>query len=143
MIAELYLIKGRTDDAKKQWEYILEKDPHVIPALNNLSVVLSRENPPQLGRAIELIERAYRMQPMNAEMCDTYGEVMMNAGRPIDAIAKLEESIRLDPKRIATRKRLAACYREIGMNDMASEQESLIQSLNDQPKSPPPQDSSR
>jgi tetratricopeptide (TPR) repeat protein len=132
MIAELYLIKGRVEDAKIQWETILKKEPNVIAALNNLSVILSRETPPKLSLAIELIDRANRINPLNAEICDTYGEVYMNAGRPMDAIAKLEEAIRIDPKRIPTRKRLAACYREIGMNDMAGEQIIQIKRLEDE-----------
>ncbi len=132
MIAELYLIKGRVEDAKIQWQAILKNNPDAVPALNNLSVVLSRESPPKLSLAIELIERANRIKPFDAEICDTYGEVYMNAGRPIDAIGKLEESIRIDPKRIPTRKRLATCYREIGMNDMAGEQIVQIKRLEDE-----------
>ncbi|MDZ4848333.1 MAG: hypothetical protein SGI77_03500 [Pirellulaceae bacterium] len=131
MVAELYLIAGRVKEARAQWEHILQKDPYVIPALNNLAVLLSRETPPNLSRAIELIDRAYRIQPMSAEMCDTYGEVYMNAGRPMDAIAKLEESIRLDPTRKTTRKRLSDCYRQLGMNEMAEEQDLQIRKLTD------------
>ncbi len=132
MIAELYLIKGRVEEAKKEWETILKKEPNVIPALNNLSVILSRETPPKLSLAIEYIERANRMKPMDAEICDTFGEVLMNAGRPIEAIAKLEESLRIDPRRISTRIKLSNCYREIGMNDMAGEQIVQIKRLEDE-----------
>ena len=131
MIAELYLIKGQIEDAQIQWTKILEKDPNVIPALNNLAVIYSRDTPPKLAQAIELIDRAYRMQPLNPEMCDTYGEVFMNAGKPMEAISKFEEAIRLDPNRILTRKKLAQCYREIGMNDMAGEQVAQIKLFQD------------
>ncbi len=129
MIAELCLVSGREKDARDQWEMVLQKEPNVLPALNNLAILLSRDTPPQLVRAIELIDRAYRIQPLDAEMCDSYGEVMMNAGRPIEAIAKLEEAIRIDPRRKDTRKRLAMCYRQLGMNEMADEQHVQINRL--------------
>ncbi len=136
MIAELYLIKGQLAEAKAQWEAILAKDPNVLPALNNLAVNLSRETPPKLSKAIEYIERAYRMDAMNPEISDTYGEVYLNAGRPLDAISKFEEAIRADGVRspprgmgaqIATRRRLMASYRELGREDLAKVQESQIQ----------------
>lgn len=129
MIAELCLVTGRNNDAKEQWEIILKKDPYVLQALNNLSVVLSRESPPQLARAMDLIDRAYRIQPFNSEMCDSYGEILMNASRPMEAIAKLEEAIRIEPTRLSTRKRLAACYRQLGMIEMADEQDNQVRHL--------------
>jgi len=129
MVAEIHLIHGQLVEAKKEWEKILGKDPNNIPALNNLSVVLSRETPLQFDRAIEMIDRAYRISPKNAEICDSYGEVFMNAGQSEDAIGKLEEAIRLDPNRIGTRKRLAACYRELGEISKAVQQEKQAENI--------------
>jgi tetratricopeptide (TPR) repeat protein len=114
LMAEMHLLNAKTDQAKAEWEKILAKEPNIVPALNNLAVILSRESPPQSDRALELIEQADRVSPKNAEICDSYGEIFMNVGRAADAIPKFEEVLRLQPDRIGTRKKLVKCYREIG-----------------------------
>ncbi len=76
-VAEMHLLHGQMYKAKSEWEMILSESPDVIPALNNLAVVLSRETPPQIDRALELIERADRIKPGDPEIGDSVGEILM------------------------------------------------------------------
>jgi tetratricopeptide (TPR) repeat protein len=97
--------------------------------MNNLSVMISRDQPPNTKRALELIDRAYRAFPMNAELCDSYGEIYMNLGRSMDAVTKYEEAIKIDPSRIGSRIRLAQCYRDTGLDDVAAQQDRIVKEL--------------
>jgi tetratricopeptide (TPR) repeat protein len=131
-LAILYLIKGRIQDAKREWAKILEIDPNFVDALNNLAVFLCREEPPQLEKAIEYAMRAASIQPNNLEVCDTVGDVLLRAGSYTDAIANLEKVIRADPFRIDSRRRLAECYEKMGMSEMAQEQNNRIDRIQEQ-----------
>jgi tetratricopeptide (TPR) repeat protein len=129
LVAERYLERGKLPEARSLWEQILEKDPYCLPAMNNLSVMISRDQPPNTKRALELIDRAYRAFPMNAELCDSYGEIYMNLGRSMDAVTKYEEAIKIDPSRIGSRIRLAQCYRDTGLDDVAAQQDRIVKEL--------------
>jgi Tfp pilus assembly protein PilF len=128
-LADLYVLNNNIPRARSEWEKILRIDPNFIEALNNLAIFLSRESPPQIERALEYSTRAYRLQPNNAEIADTHGEVLMVAQQYVDAIALLERAIRLDPTRINSRKRLMECYLRLGMNEMAIEQDGRIRDM--------------
>jgi len=129
LVAERYLERGKLPEARLLWEQILEKDPYSLPAMNNLSVTISRDQPPDAKRALDLIDRAYRAFPRNAELCDSYGEIYMNLGRSMEAVSKYEEAIKIDPSRVGSRIRLAQCYRDAGLPGVAAEQERIIEEL--------------
>ena len=129
LVAERYLERGKLSEARMLWEKILEKDPLCLPAMNNLSVTLSRDQPPDVNRSLDLIERAYRTYPQNAELCDSYGEVYMNLGRSMEAVSKYEEAVRIDPSRVGSRIKLATCYREAGLEDIAIQQEMVVTNI--------------
>jgi tetratricopeptide (TPR) repeat protein len=129
LVAERYLERDKIAEARILWEQILEKDPYCLPAMNNLSVTISRDQPPNAKRALEIIDRAYRAFPRNAELCDSYGEIYMNLGRSMEAVSKYEEAIKIDPSRIGSRIRLAQCYRDAGLSDVAAEQDRIVEEL--------------
>jgi len=129
LVAERYLERGKLPEARLLWEQILEKDPYSLPAMNNLSVTISRDRPPNAKLALELIDRAYRAFPRNAELCDSYGEIYMNLGRTMEAVSKYEEAIKIDPSRLGSRARLAQCYRDAGLADVAAEQERIVEEI--------------
>ena len=130
LVAERYLERGKLPEARLLWEQILEKDPYSLPAMNNLSVTISRDRPPNAKLALELIDRAYRAFPRNAELCDSYGEIYMNLGRTMEAVSKYEEAIKIDPSRLGSRIKLAQCYRDAGLAEVAAEQERIIEEFN-------------
>ncbi len=129
LVAERYLERGKLPEARVLWEKILEKDPYCLPAMNNLSVTISRDQPPDAKRALDLIDRAYRAFPRNAELCDSYGEIYMNLNRSMEAVSKYEEAIKIDPSRVGSRTRLAQCYRDAGLSGVAAEQDRIVEEL--------------
>jgi len=129
ILAEGYYASGNTAEAIKSWESAVSKSPSDVSSRNNLALVLARETPPKMERAMQLIDEATRLAPDSAEVFDTYGQILAIADKPSEAIAKLEAAIRLEPNRINTRKVLEQCYRKLNMNDLADDQSEAIKSL--------------
>lgn len=131
ILAEGYYASGNIAEAIKSWEFAIQKSSTDASSRNNLALVLARENPPQLERALELIVEADKLSPNSTEVLDSYGQILAIAKKPAEAIVKLEAAVRLDPNRKTTRKVLEQCYRELNMNDLADAQAAAIKSLED------------
>jgi tetratricopeptide (TPR) repeat protein len=119
LLAEGYLQFGNTKEAIKNWELALAKDPNQPGALNNLALVLAKESESNIERSLSLLNKAITLSPNNPEILDSLGDVLMMGKRPKDAINKFELSIRFDPQRLGTRKKLFEAYQLNGMDDMA------------------------
>ena len=116
LIAEGLFNSGKTAGAISNWELALSKDPNNIGVMNNLSLCLAQESGTNIPRSLELLNRAIALLPNNAELMDTYGDVLLIAKREMEAIAKFELAIRFDNKRLETRKKLLSTFRLMGMN---------------------------
>ena len=65
-------------------------------ALNNAAYLLS-DHRGEHERAIELAERATKLNPSSANLLDTYGTVLLAAGRSEEAVTALRKSVSLQP----------------------------------------------
>ena len=128
-LGEGYYGIGRVAEAQEHWEFALQGDPNSVVGLNNLALSLARMQPPNLDRALELASRAHTIAPQNPSVLDTYGEILLLAGRPKDAVNKLELAIRYDGARIGTRKKLVNAYQAAGLDDMAKAQSAVIEQI--------------
>ncbi len=129
MIGEAYFRKGKYGDAQRYWEKAIAKEPDNFEGLNNLAVCLIAISESNADRAIELVSKANSVSPNNADILDTWGEALLAAKRPHEAVNKLEMAIRRDRNRIDTRKKLIAAYETLGMKEMAEKQAEVIHSL--------------
>ena len=125
--------KGDVQGAIRYWELALAKAPDDCTILNNLASCLVVISPSNFDRAHELILKANTLMPDSPDILDTWGEVLMVAKRPQEAINKFEKAIRLDRSRAETRRKLIVAYEACGMKEMAEIQSKLI-SLSPQPK---------
>lgn len=126
LLAEGFLAKGNEREAIKNWEIALKKSPNDVFACNNLAHAACKKDPPDIPRALELIERASKYAPENEEVLDTYGEVLLKADRPKEAVNKLEKALRINPLRLGTRKRLVEAYEAAGLSEMAKAQQQML-----------------
>ena len=122
-------IQGDLKGAMKYWESALEKEPTDCTVLNNIASCLVKISPPNVDRAIELITKANSILPDNPDILDTWGEIMLAANRPKEAIPKFEKAIRLDKSRMETRKKIIVAYEACGMKEMADAQSKVILTL--------------
>ncbi len=129
LIGEAYFRKGKLEDAKRHWEMAIVKEPDNYEGLNDLAVCLVAISAANADRAIELVSKANDISPNNADILDTWGEVLLAANRPREAVNKLESAIRKDSNRIDTRKKLIAAYDAIGMKEMVTAQKKVLLTL--------------
>lgn len=133
-----YHLSGNTEEAIRNFEYAIEKSKIDPDSRNNLAILLARQTNPDLPRAIKLIEEALALVPNNPSYLDTYGQILIAAGRTVEAIPKLERALAVGVDvddfaklqvHVNTRKRLLTAYRELGMTELADAQEPIIRRL--------------
>ena len=129
MLGEGHFVNSNFKEAQKYWELALVKEPDNYAALNNLASCLIALSSSHVDRALELVTRASAIAPSNADVLDTWGEVLTLANRHKEAINKFELAIRLDVGRIVTRQKLVAAYKAEGMIADAEQQSKVIAEL--------------
>ena len=126
LLAEEQYKQNKVKDAIRFWEIAIKQDPTNYLAINNLALVLAKDQPNNLDRPFEMLNQAVEAQPNNPELYDSLGELYLLANRPKDAINKLEKAIKLDQNRINTREMLVKAYKAADMEDMAQVQLRVI-----------------
>ncbi len=129
LLGEGFYARKSLPAAQKYWELALAKEPDNFSVLNNLASCLIEISASNAERALELIVKANSLSPANADILDTWGEILIAAKKPQDAINKLEMAIRIDPKRIANRKKLVTAYQAAGMKQYEADQLKVIEGM--------------
>lgn len=133
-----YYAMGNTVEAIKNFEIAVEKSETDSDSRNDLAMLLAREEMPDLERSFKLINEAVARNPRNPNYLDTYGQILLIANRPVEAIAKLEAATSFYPNvddtraveaHINSRKQLEKAYRLVNMNELADSQLSVIESM--------------
>ncbi len=129
IIGEEYFKKGELKGAQYYWELAFNKEPENFTVLNNLATCLVAIAPSNAERALVLVTKAIAISPNNADILDTWGDVLVAAKRPKEAINKYELAIRKDKVRLDTRRKLVVVYQSLGMIADANAQLKEIQRL--------------
>ena len=86
--------RGRSDAALFHYARAYELDPTLAFAANNLAFLLARrEDDPQPGRALEIMDGLVDRFPEVANFRDTRGGILMILGRPGEAVKDLEQAL--------------------------------------------------
>jgi tetratricopeptide (TPR) repeat protein len=134
LLAQGFYLMGNEKEAIKNWELAIAKNPRDSNSHNNLAFCLFKSASPNIDRALQLINTANTIAPNNAEILDTFGQILMAAKRPKEAINKFEQSIASDENRIETRKKLVDAYLAAGLKDLAKAQKEIIESMEPKPE---------
>ncbi len=129
LLGEGFYERKNLPAAQKYWELALDKEPENFAVLNNLATCLIAISESNAERALELISRANSLCPANADILDTWGEILIAAKKPQDAINKLEMVIKIDPKRMENRKKLVTAYHAVGMTKYEEAQLKVIEDM--------------
>lgn len=87
-LAGAYTAAGQNQAAIEQYQVLLQREPNNVLALNNLAWVYHKTKDP---KALELAERAYKLQPDAANVLDTMGWINVEQGqiaRGLDSLKK-------------------------------------------------------
>jgi tetratricopeptide (TPR) repeat protein len=111
--------KNDREAAIRHLELANRINPNTPATLNNLAVLISRQQQPDLQQALELIQRAIELDAENPEFYDSRGQVYLKLERYTDAIADLESALRQLPGRADIHERLAIAYAAVGDKEAA------------------------
>lgn len=95
---------GKARAAIKEYQRVLERQPDNVAALNNLAWLYHEADDP---RALQIAGRAYRADPRNPSVQDTYGWILVGNGQAREAVGVLTEAARSLPRVPAIRYHLA------------------------------------
>lgn len=87
---------GRDDEAMAVFAEVIELDPDHALALNYLAYMWA-ERAMNLEEALDLVERALRIEPHNGAYIDTRGWILFNMGRYEEAYSDLRRASELEP----------------------------------------------
>lgn len=108
-----YEAAGRFDEAERAYLDVVERDPLVFGAYNNLAI-MSAKRKVKLDQALAWAQKANELAPRSGNVRDTLGWVYRARGDLAKASKTLEEAVRLDPKDPAIHYHLGVVYSELG-----------------------------
>ncbi len=142
-LGSLALALDRTDDGLAHLERAISWDPEHVVALNNLSYGLAfLVQPPEIERALELIDRAVAAGRGGGQLpfnCwETRGQVLAKAERWAEAVPNLERALNGMRGHIGIHRTLAQAYDALGQAALAEQHGKMVRDLeNPDPKTDP------
>lgn len=121
--------QDRPDEARKHFELAYDAAPQLPQVANNMAMILTVGDKPDLPRALAIIESVLQKFPKDPIFRQTRGEILVRSGRPQAAIADLEYALPLLTSKRATHTALAEAYRAMGLRDLAAEHERVANSV--------------
>lgn len=94
LLGRLYLAAGEVDKAAAMYERVVEENPSIAPAKNDLAFLLASQGR-DLDRALTLAEEAQRALPDNPSAADTVGYVYLRKGHLEAALQQFRYAIEL------------------------------------------------
>ena len=131
-IGEISLSNGNYPGAIEQYEWMLKKYPEDVLVLNNLAYAYQQAKD---SRALETAERAYKLQPANAQVVDTLGWILVQQGNTKRGLELLQKAVALAAKP-APGHRYHYAQALIKTGDRARARQELQRLLADTPNSP-------
>ena len=115
-LAEAHLRNNDETAALEAYRAELVLSPNNARALNNAAYLLKARSPQE---AQELAERAVRLEPGNANLLDTLGDIQTERGAFKDALVSLQKGSDLAPKNPRLRYHLAVALVKAGQEPLA------------------------
>jgi tetratricopeptide (TPR) repeat protein len=117
-MAVLLHVQNRTEEARAQYQKVLDIDPRAAVAANNLAWMYAEEGQ-QLDIALQLAQTAKAQLPDDPSVSDTLGWVYYKKNLSESAIPLLEPLTRQDPNNPTYRYHLGLAYAQAGKDNLA------------------------
>lgn len=121
-LALQYMADGKKDSAISHYEQVLERQPENPAVLNDLAWLYYERGD---KNALELAEKAYRIDPDNPAIQDTYGWILVQTGKVESGLIALEQAISNLPNSLDIRYHFAAALARAGDKARAREELNL------------------
>lgn len=110
-LAMIYLNASRLKEAAEQYQILAKANPKDFVALNNLAWLLSELQAPN---ALQVAEQAYKLNPENPGVQDTYGWILVNQGQAKRGLELLKKAFAKAPDQLDIHWHLAAAHHKAG-----------------------------
>lgn len=87
---------GKSEEAKEAFGKVLELDPRSAPAMNRLAWFHAIEEK-NIERGLDLSKRSLELQPDTPAFLDTLAELHFRNGQAVEAVAQIQQAIKLEP----------------------------------------------
>jgi tetratricopeptide (TPR) repeat protein len=128
-VGVLLQIQNRTDEARAQYQKVLEIDPRAGVAANNLAMIYA-DSGQQLDTALQLAQTAKAQLPDDPRISDTLAWVYYKKNLSESAIPILEPLTRQDPNNPTYRYHLGLAYAQGGKDSLARQSLERALSMN-------------
>jgi tetratricopeptide (TPR) repeat protein len=119
MLGAIYERQKKFDDAEKQFQKVLDLNPHNGPALNYYGYMLA-DLGTRLDEATSLVKRALAEEPNNGAYHDSLGWAYFKQNRLTEAEKSLRKAVELDSHDPMIRDHLGDVYFKTGKNELAA-----------------------
>jgi putative PEP-CTERM system TPR-repeat lipoprotein len=113
---EMFLRQGRWELARREYEYVVQHDPKLGDAANNLAVIYDRSGD---LRALTLARKAVELLPQSASANDTLGWILTRQGEAVEGLKYLRNATALRPDSPEIHYHLAGALQKAGLTDEA------------------------
>lgn len=120
--------RGQSDQALFHLEQAYRLAPHLGVVANNLAWVLANSHPPDLTRALSLINSVLERWPNDPMLRDTRAFILGKQGKWKEALADLQVALPAVAERPEIHHRLAEAYDQLHMPEMADRHRQLAKS---------------
>lgn len=110
-------------------ERAYQLDSDLAPVANNLAWILAHADPPDLDRALAIINSVLDHSPRDANYLDTRGQILVKMHRYREALDDLERALPGLSRNVALHEALAVVYRNLGQEQLAEKHEQLAARL--------------
>jgi putative PEP-CTERM system TPR-repeat lipoprotein len=132
LLANIYQAANRNKKAIARYSQALELNPKNVIALNNIAWLYQVEKDP---KALDYAERAYNLASNNPSVADTYGWLLVNAGKADKGLTILQQAVIQAPHLPEVRYHMAVAMHKAGhSNDARIELERLLNNKVDFPE---------
>ncbi len=113
--------QGHDAEARLHWEEASRLSPNTPAIANNLAWSLAHADPPDLPRALELMELALGVRPGDLRFRDTRARVLFKMNRWREALPDLEAVLAASPRDADVHRLLSETYDRLGSPGLADE----------------------
>ena len=113
--------RGQPEEARQHFTLAYENTPQLPSVANNMAMILSLGDQPDLPRALAIIESVLVKFPNNPNFRETRGEILARSGRWREAVTDLEFALPNLAAKGAAHKALAEAYAGLGLRELAEE----------------------
>ncbi len=124
------------DEATFHLERAFESLPNADLIANNLAWTLAFSDPPQVDRALSLIQPVVERNASSPRFRDTRGHILLKLDRPKDALPDLEFALKSLSGNSQTHLAIAECYEKLGIAELAAKHRAVAMKLEQSTSAP-------